>query len=247
MAVETSIPFLTRELRSFVGQLDTVRRQIQARQVIGAGPGDLPRDPNAIRDRLAVQLQKQVTDAQREAYDSKSVTFQHAQYLMARLADVTLNGFDWWGRGHMRRLTDDFPPPDGTAVDVVVQIDQLLAAEFPSVELAEIYILTLAAGLEPARDDPKRQRQLEQRRQKLFTLVAQQRPELTLPQDPLLFPDAYSVTADRRPVTYFPQLSGWAVALAVVAAVLFVASAFIYREATAQLAETLKDTLKLLG
>jgi hypothetical protein len=246
MAMDANIPFLTQELRSFVGQLDSVRRQIQARQVIGAGPGDLPRDPNAIRDRLAVQLQRQVADAQREAYDSKSVTFQHAQYLMARLADVTLNGFDWWGRGHMRRLTDDFPPPDGLAVDIVVQIDQLLATDLPSVELAEIYILVLAAGLEPARDDPKRQRQLEQRRQKLFTLVSQHRPELTAPQDPLLFPEAYTVTPDRGPVTYLPQLGGWAAALTLVLAALLVLSVLIYREATAPLADTLK-ALKLLG
>src|SRR5262249_10522300 len=141
MAADETIPFLTRELRLFLGQLDSVRRQIQSRQTAGTGPGDLPRDPGAIRDRLAVQLRRQVADAQREAYNYKSTVFQHAQYLMARLADVTLNGFDWWGRGHLRSLTDDFPPPDGLATDVVIQIDQLLAEDVPSVELAEIYIL----------------------------------------------------------------------------------------------------------
>ncbi|HEY2738911.1 MAG TPA: DotU family type IV/VI secretion system protein [Thermoanaerobaculia bacterium] len=247
MSADESIPFLTHELRIFLGQLDSIRRQIESRQRVGTGPGDLPRDPNAIRDRLAAQLRRQVADAQRDAYDSKSETFQHAQYLMARLADVTLNGFDWWGRGHMRRLTDDFPPPDGLATDVVVQIDQLLAEEMPSVELAEIYILTLAAGLEPARDDPKRQRQIEQRRQKLFTLVAQRRPELTVAQDPLLFPEAYAMTPDRGPVAYLPQVGGWAVALGIVLAALFVLSIVFYNEATRPLADTLKDTLKLLG
>ena len=246
MVSDESIPFLTDELRIFLGQLDSIRRQIQSRQTVGSGPGDLPRDPNAIRDRLAALLRRQVADAQREAYDSKSETFQHAQYLMARLADVTLNSFDWWGRGHLRRLTDDFPPPDGLATDVVVQIDQLLADDIPSVELAEIYILTLAAGLEPTRDDPKRQRQIEQRRQKLFVLVAQRRPELAVAQDPLLFPEAYTITPERGPVSYLPNVSGWAVALGIVVTALFLLSIFFYREATSSLAETLKD-FKLPG
>jgi len=246
MSADESVPFLTHELRIFLGLLDSIRRQIQSRQTVGAGPGDLPRDPGAIRDRLAAQLRRQVADAQREAYNSKSEVFQHTQYLMARLADVTLNGFDWWGRGHLRRLTDDFPPPDGLATDVVVQIDQLLAEEIPSVELAEIYVLTLAAGLEPARDDPKRQRQIEQRRQKLFGLIAQRRPELTVAQDPLLFPEAYTITADRGPVHYLPQVGGWAVALGVALAALFVLSIVFYREATRPLAETLQDTLDTL-
>jgi hypothetical protein len=243
----SDIPFLTQEFRSFLGCLDQTRRQIQERQSIGAGPGDLPREPGSIRERLALQLTRQVADAQREAYDSKSAAFKHAQYVMARIAEVTLDSFPWWGRGQLRPLTEDFPLPDGWATDLVVRIDQLLAADPPSAELAEIYLLALAAGLEPPRDDPKRLRQIEHRRERLITQISTVRPELAVPRVPLLFPEAYTVSQDRRPVVYLPQLGGWVAALAVVLAVLFAVSILIYQGATAPLADTLDETLKLLG
>lgn len=251
MAASADIPFLTRELRAFLRELDFVERQIRA--LAGDDPaaalaprsGGLPRDPRAIRDRLAAALGRQAAEAEREGYDSRSPDFPQAQFLMARVADVTLDGIDWWGRGIAPPLTADFPRPQGVAEDVLQQIDDLLDAAPPSSALAEVYVLALAAGLEPAAvASPARRERLAAARRLLFDQVAHHRPDLLLPADPRLAPEAYSRQQPRESVGYLPDPRPWLAILLLVLAGLLVASHSAYQRATApvrDLLETMVD------
>ncbi|HEY8019476.1 MAG TPA: DotU family type IV/VI secretion system protein [Thermoanaerobaculia bacterium] len=246
MASSTDIPFLTREFRAFLRVLDRIERQIRAlaagsetAAALSADAAELPRDPQAIRDRLAAALGRHATDALRDGYDTRSPDFPQAQFLMARVADVTLDGIDWWGRGIAPPLAADFPRPPGVAEDVLQQIDDLLDAEPPSSALAEVYVLALAAGLEPAAS-PARREQLAAARRLLFDQVAHHRPDLLLPADPRIAPEAYSRQQPREPVGYLPDPRPWLAALLLVLAGLLVASRGAYEQATAPVRKALE-------
>jgi hypothetical protein len=242
----SSIPFLTQELRVFLGQLDLTRRQIEKRAAGGAGAGsaDEPGDPEEIRTSLAGALHQQVDDAKRQEYDSKSPDFQQAQWVSATVADATLDSFDWWGRGATAPLADDFPLPPGVDPGVVAQIEAILAADPPNPELAEIYVLALAAGLPAGDIEPAK---LADLRQQLFIQVGRQRPELSQPPPSLLFPAAYARAQSRGPALYLPDLRGWAAALAAVLTGLALASSMVFDWATADAVRALDLLLKLLG
>lgn len=241
MSTETSIPFLTRELRAFLRHLDRTRRQIE--QYLSGTPGatDLPNDPLVIRERLAALLDKQVDAAHRENVDTKAERFHLAQWVMARLADVTLDSFAWWGRRATRPLTDDFPLPDGMPVDVVKQVDEVLDTDPPDSELAELYLLALAAGLEPA-SDARRREELEAARRELLTRVVIHRPELMAGPPSVVFPDAYRRSQTRGKPGFLPPLRPWVVALVIVMIGMFAASALVYQWATQSVTRTL-DTI----
>lgn len=243
MSTESSIPFLTRELRVFLRHLDRTRRQIE--QYLSGAPGatDLPSDPLVIRERLATLLERQVDAAHREGVDSKAERFQLAQWVMARLADVTLTSFAWWGRGAARPLTEDFPLPDGMPVDVVKQVEEVLDTDPPDSELAELYLLALAAGLEPT-NDPRRREELEAARRELLTKVVIHRPELMAGPPSILFPDAYRRSQTRGPAGFLPPLRRWVVALVLVMAGMFAASALVYEWATQGVTQTLQTILQ---
>ena len=241
MATETSIPFLTRELRIFLRHLDRTRRQIEAYlSESSTGTGDLPSDPLVIRERLAALLAKQVDAAHREGVDSKAERFQLAQWVMARLADVTLDSFPWWGRRAARPLTDDFPLPDGMPVDVVKQVEEVLDTDPPDSELAEVYLLALVAGLEPS-PDARRREELELCRRELLTKVVIHRPELLAGPPSVLFPDAYRRSQTRGPGGFLPKLSPWVLALILVMIGLFAASAVVYKRATREVTRELEQ------
>lgn len=242
----SSIPFLTQELRIFLAQLDLTRRQIEKRAVGGAGAGsaDVPGDPEAIRTSLAGALHQQVDDAKRQEYDSKSPDFQQAQWVSATVADATLDSFDWWGRGATKPLAEDFPLPPGVDAGVEAQIQAILAADPPDPELAEVYVIALAAGLPT---ESITSEELADLRRQLFVQVGRQRPELAQPPPTLLFPDAYARAQSRGPALYLPDLRGLTVALAAVLAGLAVASYLAFQWATADAAEALNKLLKLLG
>ncbi|HJX29989.1 MAG TPA: DotU family type IV/VI secretion system protein [Thermoanaerobaculia bacterium] len=241
MSTETSIPFLTRELRVFLRHLDRTRRQIE--QYLSGTPGatDLPNDPLVIRERLAALLDKQVDAAHRENVDTKAERFHLAQWVMARLADVTLDSFAWWGRRATRPLTDDFPLPDGMPVDVVKQVDEILDTDPPDSELAELYLLVLAAGLEPA-TDARRREELAAARRELLTRVVIHRPELMAGPPSVVFPDAYRRNQTRGKPGFLPPLRPWVVALVLVMIGMFAASALVYQWATRSVTRTL-DTI----
>ena len=243
MSTETSIPFLTRELRTFLRHLDRTRRQIEAYlSKSPTGPSDLPSDPLVIRERLASLLERQVDAAHREGVDSKAERFELAQWVMARVADITLDSFAWWGRGATRPLTDDFPLPDGAPVDVVQQINEVLDTDPPDSELAEVYLLALVAGLEPSPDAARRE-ELELCRRELLNKVVIHRPELLAGPPSVLFPDAYRRHQIRGPGGFLPKLGPWVVALILVMIGLFAASAMVYKEATQSVTETLERIL----
>jgi hypothetical protein len=241
MASEAKIPFLTRELRGFLRELDQVKRQIRALTTHGLDPlaADLPRDPAAIRERLAAAIKGGAVRAQRDGYDARSPDFPQTQHLMARLADRALDGMEWWGRGQAPPLTDDFPRPSGVADDLLQQIEDLLGAEPVSSSLAEVYILALAAGLEPAPDDEERRRELATARELLFDKIAAHRPDLLLPSGDLLFPDAYRRSQSSLPAQYLPDLRPWIVALLLLAGGLLFASRRSYDNATQATGKTL--------
>lgn len=244
----SGIPFLTRELRSFVQRLDETRRAIEARVAAGGSPGlgELPGDPVALRDRLAATLKAQLADAQREGYNAKSDTFQQAQAVQARLADVTLGGIAWWGRDATRLLAADFPLPDGVAAGVREQIDDLLSKEPPDFDLAEVYLLALAAGLEPAPrlPDAERQAELARCQRQLYDRVLRHRPELASPPPPRLFPAAYARGQARDGSTFLPRVSFWLTALAVALAAFVLASFPVFHQATRDLGRTLDQVLQ---
>lgn len=242
MLTDTSIPFLTRELRLFLRSLDRTRRQIEEYQLSEApAVTDLPSDPLVIRERLASLLDKQVEAAHREHVETKTERFQLAQWVMARLADVTLDSFDWWGRRAARPLTDDFPLPDGMPVDVVKQVEEIL--DTTDSELAEIYFLALVAGLEPA-SDPRRREELEACQRELLTKVVIHRPELMAGPPSIVFPDAYRRSQTRGTPGVLPPLRRWVVALVLVMIGMFTVSAMVYEWATQGVAQTLETILK---
>jgi type VI protein secretion system component VasF len=245
MPADPSIPFLTQELRRFLRELDRVKRQIRALAAHSLDPlaADLPRDPDAIRDRLAAVLKGQPVRAQRDGYDLRSPDFPQAQYLMARLADETLAGFDWWGRGRARPLTDDFRLPAGVDPDLLQQIEDLLGEGPVSSQLAEVYLLVLAAGLAPAGLDEQRRGELERARRLLFDRIAHHRPDLLLPAGERLFPDSYRTTQSSLPPRYLPDPRPWWAALVLVVAGLLLASHWTYRNATADVRQTLNEPL----
>jgi hypothetical protein len=242
MSTETSIPFLTRELRVFLRHLDRTRRQIEAYLSGAPGTTDLPNDPLVIRERLAALLDKQVDAAHREGVDSKAERFHLAQWVMARLADVTLDSFAWWGRRAARPLTDDFPLPDGMPVDVVKQVEEVLDTDPPDSELAELYLLALAAGLEPA-GDARRREEIEASRRELLTRVVIHRPELMAGPPSVVFPDAYRRSQTRGTPGILPPLRHWVIALIVVMIGMFAASAMVYEWATHGVTQTLETIL----
>ena len=247
MASTASIPFLTQELRIFLGRLDQIRRQIQRRVAgqSGAGSADLlPGEPDAIRADLAATLKAQVTHAKQQKYDSTSADFQQAQWVAATVSDATLDSFDWWGRGATPPLAADFPLPDGAPGEVMAQIEALLAASPPRTGLAEVYVLALTAGLPTGDADPDEVAEL---RRQLFVQIGSQRPELSQPPPPRLFPDAYARAQQRGQALYMPRLRGWAIALGIVLAGLSVGSYLAYQWATAGAAEALRQLLNLLG
>lgn len=245
MSTETPIPFLTRELRLFIRSLDRTRRQIEQYRLSEAPVvTDLPSDPLVIRERLAAQLGKQVEAAHREHVNTKAERFQLAQWVMARLADVTLDSFDWWGRRAARPLTDDFPLPDGMPVDVVKQVEEVLDIDPPDSELAEVYLLALVAGLETA-SDPQRREDLEACRRGLLNKVVIHRPELMAGPPPIVFPDAYRRNQTRGKPGILPPLRQWVVALVLVMIGMFAGSAAVYQWATQGVTQTLESILSL--
>lgn len=246
MPSETKVPFLTRELRAFLRELDLTRRQIRAVAAHSLDPvaSDLPRDPAAIRERLAAAIRGSAARAQRDGYDVRSPDFPQTRYLMARLADQALAEIDWWGRGQTPLLTVDFPSPEGLAEDVVQQIEDLLSAEPSSSSLAEVYVLALAAGLEPPPADEERRRELAISRALLFDRIAAHRPDLLLPEGDLLFPDAYRRTQSSQSNLYLPDLRPWIAALLVLGGGLFLASRWLYLDATREVRTTLSKPLQ---
>jgi hypothetical protein len=246
MPSETKVPFLTRELRAFLRELDRTRRQIRAVAAHSLDPAasDLPREPEAIRERLSAVIRSGGARAQREGYDVRSPDFPQTQYLMARLADQALDDLEWWGRGKTPPLTADFPRPAGIAEDVVEQIEDLLGAEPPSSALAEVYVLALAAGLEPPPADEERRRELAISRALLFDRIAAHRPDLLLPDEDLLFPDAYRRTQASQGKRYLPDLRPWIAALLLLGGGLFVASRWVYLDATKEVRKTLSGPLQ---
>lgn len=248
MAAATTVPFLTREFRAFLREVERTARQIEDR-LAGAGDAvssDLPADPASIRDRLAGLLAKQSLAAQRERYDAKAPNFACAQYLMARLADVTLGAIPWWQGTGAAPLTQDYPKPAGLPDDVLDQVDQLLKADPPDAERAEVYLLALAAGIEPAGEDPARRERLARDRRRLYEEVARHRLDLAAPEEPLVFPDAYVRTQYRGPLRFLPDLRGWAAALILVLGGLLVASVLVFDWATAGVTPVLNAVLEEL-
>lgn len=241
--IDVSVPFLTQELRIFLGRLDATRRQIQRREA-GAPVADLPGEPDEIRASLATTLQEQTGHAKQQGYDAKTADFQQAQWVAATVADATLASFDWWGRGATAPLAADFPLPDGAPGEVVAQIEDLLAAIPPQPGLAEVYLLALTAGLPVGDTSPD---EIEELRRQLFAQVGNQRPELAQPPPSQLFPGAYTRSQQRGPALYLPRVRGWLVALGAVLAGLGVASYLVYHWATDSAAESLRQLLKLLG
>jgi hypothetical protein len=159
---------------------------------------------------------------------------------------VTLGGIAWWGREATRPLAADFPLPDGVAAGVREQIDDLLSKEPPDLDLAEVYLLALAAGLEPAPQPPDTERQAELVRcqRQLYDRVLRHRPDLASPPPPRLFPAAYARGQARDGSSYLPRVSLWLTALVAALAAFVLASFPVFHQATRDLGRTLDEVLQ---
>ncbi len=233
MASDVDIPFPTRELRLFLRELTRVEIQLRllAAGHLEALAPELPRAPEALRDRLAAQIAGTAQRARREGYGGATTDVALLQSILARIGDRALAATGV-GRGALGPLAADFPRPPLTAEDTLDQIDDLLDAAPPHAELAELYLLALAAGVEPESEDPERQARLAVQRRALFDQVAARRPDLMVPAGSQLFPDAYRQSQGNGQVRYMPQVRGWLAALVVALAGLLLFSHWAFRDAT---------------
>jgi type VI protein secretion system component VasF len=222
--------------RAFLHEVGEIEREIRATQA--AARADLrPPPADELRQRLRNLLAEQDAAAQSQGRDPKSAPFQQGRHLMATIADATFQGFDWWGRDAWleKPLAADYPLPDGVPEEIPAQIDQLLAAEHPDPELAQIYLLALATGAFPELETASYRR-------RLFAALCEPLPELANEAD-RLFPEAYRRRQRRGPASLLPPVRRWATAVLIAGAVLLALSAPLWLRATAAARQAVEQIL----
>lgn len=231
--------FLPVAFRGFLHEVCQVEAHVRVLLAEGAtARADArPPVPADLRAQLQAVLERQRSDALSRGLDTESDSFQLGQHLMAATADAVFQGFDWWGRKLWltQPLAGDFAPPDGAADDVAAQVQQLLDAEEPDPELAQLYLLAAASGSFPQLGSAATRR-------RLLEILGESFPELT--GDPEHhFPEAYRRLQARGPAAQLPAVRGWAVALLVLAGLLLAISAPLWLDATVQVRQDVQRIL----
>lgn len=211
--------------------LQRIRLENSASQLALAG-GGRPLDASAVHEILSERLRAAMHSAQLAGADIAAPSFKQSQYLMALTADGQLSVQEWQGRTAWKKkgLVKDFAVPDGIDPEPLRQADALLAQEIPDTSLAQVLLLTLAAGYPEAPSTHQR----NDARARLFRLLSDRMPDLAdEPEE--LFEDAYRHRFQRGPTGTLPSPRRWLVASAIAAALLLIGSYVIWNQTTSDL------------
>lgn len=211
-----SLPYLNGRFRAFLHALDRLRRQVAGKAAVeGASVAALTAGAAPVRAEVATLLAAEVAALKGEGLDPAKPQPAIALALMALVGDATFVALPGWGGKDAPLLADDHPlPPDG-ARSLAPQVRSLLDATAPRPELAELYLLALAAGAASRVEDPAQREFLAGSRPALARAAEAGHPV----HDDLLFPDAYPPPRRHGPARRLPALAMWlyAVPLAVTA------------------------------
>ena len=142
-----SLPFLNGRLRDFLHRLDRLRRQVAGRAgAEGVPVVTLTGGAAPVRAAAAELLAAEVAAIQGEGLDPAKPQPAIALGLMALVGDATFGDLPGWGLGGAPLLADDHPLPPSGGAGLATQVSALLDATAPQPELAELYLLALAAG-----------------------------------------------------------------------------------------------------
>ena len=239
MTSPTLDAFLPAAFRVFLDEVCRIERLVRATMATDAAArADVRPTPAAdLRQRLAELLERQRSDARAAGRDADATPFQTGQYLMAAVADTIFQGIGWWGRKAWlgRPLAADFPPPDGVEPDVGKQIASFLDDPDPHPELAQLYLLALAAETFPGIEAASARR-------RLLELLGEPFPELT-GEPEHWFPEAYRRRQARGAATRLPAVRGWLVAVLAAGGLLLAISAPLWLQATAAARQAVQQIL----
>jgi hypothetical protein len=220
-----SLPFLNGRFRDFLHRLDRLRRQVAGRAgaegvpVVALTGGAAP-----VRAAVAELLAAEVTAIQGEGLDPAKPQPATALALMALVGDATFGDLPGWGRAGAPRLADDHPLPPSGSAGLASQVSALLDATAPQPELAELYLLALAAGAAARVEDAEQRDDLARSRPELARAAAAGHPV----QGDLLFPDAYPPPRRHGPARELPAVTAWLYAVPLAATALLAGSYLVW-------------------
>lgn len=239
--------FLLPRFRAFHAELTRLKR-IAQRDATGLLEGLPPELASvdtqqlcaAAKRQLQLVLEKFALDAAVERGGEGATLFREAEYAFAALADEIFLTTDWVGReawlGSM--LEQSMFGSQIAGEDVFRRIDLLLRSRTAaSLELASVYLMTLALGFEGQYRGGDGQALAEYRR-KLYRFLY--RADGPAPENKLV-PQAYDhTTRGERPVR-LPYVQRWMIVLGVTLLLYLIGTEIVWRRVTADLTRTASD------